>query len=205
VRTFAKGILALTGAAALLGAWYQNHSQNNTISELKASQVVVAGPIVVKHTTVAELITLRTQIASLPPFNIPRIVKGPFGGKHISETVSFTLSAEAVAGYRNVAITTRQDGNDLTVEATLGNPEVLAFEPRITPIKFEEDGWVQAFEFGRTQDAGDFITIQHNKAIAALRKKVSTPGGEELTEAAARAEASLRKLFPRATKIVVTT
>lgn len=205
MSTFTKGLLALTGAAALLGAWHQNDTKNTIIDELKASQVVVAGPIVVKHQTVAELVTLRTQIASLPPFNIPRIVEGPFGGKHITETVSFILSANVAAGYKNVAITTRQDGDDLTVEATLGNPEVLAFEPSITPLGMEKNEWVRAFEYGRTDDESVFTTKAHNDAIAALRQKVSTPGGEELTEAAARAEASLRKLFPRATKIVVYT
>jgi hypothetical protein len=204
VRKFGWDILALTGAAALLGVWYQNHTQNNTIDELRASQVVVAGPIVVKHTTVAELVTLRTQIAP-QTFSIPRVVEGPFGGKHVTEMVSFTLSAEVLAGYKNVAITTRQDGDNLTVEATLGNPEVLAFEPRITPLGMEKNEWVRAFEYGRTDDESVFTTKAHNEAIAALQKKVSTPGGEELTEAAARAEASLRKLFPRATKIVVTT
>jgi hypothetical protein len=196
-----KSLFLAGSAAVLLVGGYLWHQQS-TIGELKASQVVVQGPIVVKHELVAELATLRSYTEP-KHFAIPRVVDGYIWGHYTSEVVTFDLSAKVLIGYKNIQVTTIQDGNDLTIQATLGEPQLLAFEPTITPVKFEENGWVQAFEFGRTSDAGDFITGKHNEAAAALKKRLSAPGSPLLATAADGVKEALQRIFPQASRIVI--
>jgi hypothetical protein len=197
-----KRSLFLAGSvAALLWGGYVWHQQS-IVEGLRASQVVVNGPVVVKNELVAELVTLRSH-TNPQRFPIPRMVEGPFGGKHISEMVTFDISATVLVGYRDIRVTTIQDGANLTVQATLGEPQLLGFEPITAPVKFEENTWVQAFEFGRTTDAGDFITVKHSEAAAALRKRLSAPDSPVLATAASGAKEALQRIFPGATKIVI--
>jgi hypothetical protein len=195
-----KKSLYLTGGVSLLFLGGYLWHQQSTIERLQASQVVVSGPVVVKSQVVAKLVTQETHTDVVPFRNLPRVVYGPFGGEHTSETVSFDLAARVLTGYRQVEVVTIKNGDQVTIRAKLSQPEVLGFEPQVTPVKFEENGWVQAFEFGRKTDAGDFITKKHAEAAAALRKRV-TPA--LLAEASAHAEEALRKMFPKADKIVI--
>jgi hypothetical protein len=157
---------------------------------------------VVRHELVAELVTLRSH-AEPQHFAIPRVVEGYIWGHFTSEVVTFDLSATVLVGYKNIQVTTIQDGNDLTIQATLGEPQLLAFEPTITPVNFQENGWVQAFEIGRTTDAGDFITGKHTEAAAALKKRLSAPDSLLLATAADGAKEALQKIFPQANKITI--
>lgn len=192
--------LAGSIAALLLGGhiWHQQ----STIKELQASQVVVSGPVVIKNEVVAELVTLHSY-SDPQHFAIPRVVKGYLGGHYTSEVVTFDLSARVLIGYRDIQVTTIQDGENLTVQATLGEPQLLAFEPFILAGDFEENKWVQMFEFGRTTDAGDFITSKHNETTAALKKRLSAPDSPLLATAASGAKEALQKIFPKANRIVI--